>query len=1626
MSAKIPEWPARLLARYAPIRPLGEGGMGEVWAARDRLSARDVALKVLRADRRPDEARLKEEFALLASLDHPGVVHVLDVGVASGVLYMTSELVSGLRLDHYLERSPSPEAMTEVTWQLLEVLSWLHSEGVIHSDIKPANILLDLSDETLPKPILIDFGLARVEGGAAVPLGGTLSFMAPELLKGRWAQPNPRSDLYSLGKSLAPFCEFYPDHPLSALILRLAHREASLRPLDADEALRDPIFTTTGRTLTRRLGGRGLRALWGESPDALVTHLRASPGHHLVEHIAEDDGEALVLDIAAALEAHDIPTLRLSGDHVEGGGVALFERVAEAITGKDHSLATLEVVHPDDHKELLDTRAVSLIEALRASPGDPPVLLIPGVERLSEPGRYILARWIEAGVLPSLVLTQERGQKLSLGRGVEQSFLTTDIAAPDASALKTFLAEYGLVGAPPGRALALLQARSAIGAKGLRLLVRAWAQAGAIDYDDTLGWSWQSAVDLHDLDVPELGTLWRPLFDALPEQGRELIRHIHRLGAEVDLTQLVELPGAPYSRLIQGRLVEEGWLRSRARGLHLQPSAKHALNQGIVPLKASSRAEHRMYLALLEMHSESQESEEAKALHLEALERHLEAAEIWNTLAHQAEQKLDPGRAGRALRRAAEAYQSASAYEEAFERADEGARRLQVAGDTEGLDALMKIARDMQGATGLETLALKLALLEARVAINGSMPDKAIESVEIAEALMERLNQSHDLSLRFDLELARGTAHAQVGRREEALDFLGQAAEIASQLGDDHGEGRVTNNLGIAAFHARDFEAAAQAWKRSAEAKARSGDLRGRRISQSNRGLALRELGRFPEAIDAARSSLSDAKHIGDRRGEATGHLALVQLLLDVGDRYGARTHLESALAIPVASSMVNADRRILGVRLKLADKEVDEALSEALALVKEALDQGLQTIAREAWGLSYLAFIRSESATMESEVRAILGESPADKAFSMDPEGDPLVHAAWTHARAKSGEWRAVKETLDELVPSLSSPLKPGDFIASELYEGASELIGDAAHFKALKRLRRETLVARQKDALEILGSHRPSELSLARVFGMQKGEDGEISDLALQQTILHSEGEIAKQNKGLEWSFGESLSDPHKAAEKLARHLEAESLWLIALNASGALCDLNAKAYATRWDEVAKEVIVAAHPYFADAQEEGIAACGLPLRVHPDSPPVAALFLSWSSACPLDKEELTEELKLALSQLALSVDRRIKTRTLEGLTSKLMRLEKSHADLVHSQRQEITQLRDALHQSRSELSLRFDYRHIIHRSPGMQKVLRIIDKVSERDIPVLILGESGVGKEVAAKAIHSHSGRALGPFIAENCGAIPDELFESVFFGHVRGAFSGADRARDGLIKAAEGGTLFLDELGELPLHHQVKLLRVLQERRYRPVGSNEEFEANFRLIAATNRELQELVREGAFREDLYYRLAVVQLPIPPLRERKEDILPLAQMMLRAQSKSSGRTLKLSSGAIDALLAHRWPGNVRELDNEMLRASVLCEGDTISANHLSERLRGAPEAKGPSDLGDLWQVEQTLTEVVEQVEGEVIKKALERFKGQKAATARALGLSRPGLDGKLDRYGIDAGEFKTRARRARKGEKR
>ena len=386
----------------------------------------------------------------------------------------------------------------------------------------------------------------------------------------------------------------------------------------------------------------------------------------------------------------------------------------------------------------------------------------------------------------------------------------------------------------------------------------------------------------------------------------------------------------------------------------------------------------------------------------------------------------------------------------------------------------------------------------------------------------------------------------------------------------------------------------------------------------------------------------------------------------------------------------------------------------------------------------------------------------------------------------------------------------------------------------------------------------------------------------------------------------------------------------------------------------------------------EEGVALFGDIRARFPDLPVI--LLTAWThleSAVDLVKAG-------AADYLAKPWD----DRKLLATVNNLLELSEARRELAH--------VRAGERRRRHALERDHDLRGYVFADAASERVLSLACQLARSDLPVLITGPNGAGKEKIAEIVHFNSAVKDGPFVALNCGALPGELIEAELFGSEAGAYTGAQRAREGKFEAADGGTLFLDEIGTLPLAGQVKLLRVLESGRFQRLGGNRERQVKVRVLSATNADLPALIRAGQFREDLYYRLNAIELPLPPLAERRDDILPLARHFLPAGKH-------LSEDAERALLAHRWPGNVRELRNTIQRASLLARGDIVGADALG--LSAAP-ANGPAKDG------------LDEPDRAAIEAALQRSGGVLAQAAGELGLSRQALYRRLDRLGIKRDE--------------
>jgi DNA-binding NtrC family response regulator len=432
-------------------------------------------------------------------------------------------------------------------------------------------------------------------------------------------------------------------------------------------------------------------------------------------------------------------------------------------------------------------------------------------------------------------------------------------------------------------------------------------------------------------------------------------------------------------------------------------------------------------------------------------------------------------------------------------------------------------------------------------------------------------------------------------------------------------------------------------------------------------------------------------------------------------------------------------------------------------------------------------------------------------------------------------------------------------------------------------------------------------------------------------------------------------------------------------------------------------------------DTAEDGVAALKI-LSEHPFS-----LVLTDLKLPHLDGMHLIEELQkrnMPASVIVMTgygkIDEAVQAMHMGASDFLTKPLDFKHLSLVIKRALAERKMRDELAHLREQLSDRYSFQSIISKSPRMHEVFELIGNVAQTTATVMICGETGTGKEMVARAIHQSSALRGGPLIAVNCVALPEQLLESELFGHEKGAFTGAVSQRHGRFEMAHGGTIFLDEVGDVPPGMQAKLLRVLQERRFERVGGTESIDVDVRVVCATNRSLLRLVKKGQFREDLYYRLNVVKIDLPPLRERPEDVPLLATHFAEKYAQPGAPVKRIAPAAMNLLLKYHWPGNIRELENAIERACVTSQDSVIAPENLPPEIMNPSAPKSRLNIDLDRPLPEVLADINAEVEKQYIRKALNKSHGNIGRCAKICGLSRRSISAKIAAYKIDKGSFK------------
>ncbi|HXU05169.1 MAG TPA: sigma 54-interacting transcriptional regulator [Polyangia bacterium] len=862
-------------------------------------------------------------------------------------------------------------------------------------------------------------------------------------------------------------------------------------------------------------------------------------------------------------------------------------------------------------------------------------------------------------------------------------------------------------------------------------------------------------------------------------------------------------------------------------------------------------------------------------------------------------------------------------------------------------------------------------------------------------------------------------AYAYLGQAERARDALA-ALERSGAIAD----GRRAY-LGALLAQLAGREADALAGYRSAyDLAARDGDVHTVASVALNLGALLAEQGLYGEALSASERAVRELGRLGAAAELATALVNAANIFVQLGDLPAARRALERARSLATERKLTLALAAATFVEGDLALRTGQPAAATSVyrAAAAAFVDEGQEHRAASAL---FAAAEAAAQAGQAGEGRRWLAEADALRAPADDDAERARALAALGLADGGGEPVPAATDRLDRLARrARASQRRPQALRLAALAARLAERAGAANKLTDVRRFARTILeeirmatpghhragLERDPDALWALdsGTARSGDAAvsaralaaegrLRRLLRINKRLNSEQRLPRLLEMIVDTVIELTDAERG----FLLLEDEPGQLEVKVARNIDQRTLETAEFELSRSIA---------RQAAAGGEPIVTIDAAGDDRFREAVSVSDLHLRS------VLAVPLSIKGRVSgtiyvdhrlrkgaFDQEDVrlvldfAEQAAIALENARLLSELRRRERQVEALNRRL------EVELV-ARREELSGIKQELRDNREALAVRYDYRNIIGRTPRMLDLFRLLDRITDTTLPVVIQGESGTGKELVARAIHSNGLRRDQPFVGENCAAIPETLLESTLFGFVRGAFTGAERDTRGLFEVADGGTLFLDEVAEMSPAMQGKLLRVLQLGELRRVGSERTRKVDVRIVAATNRDLARLVDEGKFRRDLFFRLNVAQIALPPLRDRRDDIPLMVEHFLAKLAAAAGRPAPkpLEPAALARLVAYRWPGNVRELENEITRADAL-SGERIGVSDLSPGVAAAgdPGAVVPDDPDSLL-----LKPRVERLERSLLREALGRASNNQTKAAEILGLSRFGLQKKLKRY--------------------
>jgi serine/threonine-protein kinase PknK len=1635
--------------RYVAGKRLGRGASGETYTAQERTTGAACVVKLFDPATR---AAATAEFRQLTELAHPSVVRVRDIGrAADGRLFLVTDLVAGAAIDSLatvLDETQRRRAFERAARDLADALAHLHGRGLIHGDVCPANVRFDDAG----RAVLLDFGLAgrpRAGDGAA---RGTLGYAAPEALTGVCTAAG---DLFALGATLfetwtgaTPFGRGLPAvqrmltgraPPLSSvrgglgeawdrLVAQLLEPDPRGRPSSARTLLRD-IFRATAGSDTPTEVDLGVPYPEGDPLEGILVGRAAEREalRSVMERLAEGSARRAVVTIVGPPGSGRRTLIEIAARDVAVAAAAGLLPDIEIWRGDLESLerfcqARAPLAGDADEARVLQQRFATLGEALESHARARPlcVLLTEGLT-----ADAFASFW--AGAPPSgrvLLVVPARAPQ---GRPFGEDIVLPPLTAADIGDLVT--RALGDEAPPPAALADLVEAargHAALAAALARRLVselRAGGGAGLSAPEAVRSSFATPGADLESVLSQSLA--------ALAADARLAAVAVALAGGRgLALMALSETAG---ERAVASARAA-GWIRNAPTPADLEPPTEAHRRVALDALADPT------LLGLARRAADAlRKDDPRRADVMAAIGLTTEAAHHLRGLAAQLVGS-DPGRAALWLERAAALdpgtltvsdqlslatglgvlgrYPAASAALDtaatrALTPADHALcaeRRAWLLARTGDLPAAAAALTAALTSVGTDPAAVPLRARLARLQVAGGRFRDALVTLEPLHALIAQPPLAIEAAV---------LAHAYQGELTAAHDQLRTPAGERGVKG-----ARRAYLEALLAQLAGDGAAATDHYRRAYELSANLGEVHTLAAVALNLGALLAEQGLYGEALAATERAVRELGRLGATAELGTALVNAANLLLQLGDLGGARRALDRARVEARRQGAVLAEAMVSFVDGDLARREGQSAESAPFfrAAAARFLEVGQRRRAGSALLTAAEAFVECGQAAEATRALAEalpLVEAPDDdrevtqaKArltlSGADVAESPAALAARAEVQARQARARGLRPAAWRLAAA-----------SARLHDraGATERARQIQAFarNTFQEIRMATPEHHRAGLdtdpdthwLTALGTPAPGDTALAaraaeiegrlrRLLRINKRLNSEPRLPRLLETIVDTVIELTDAERG----FLLLEDDAGALVVKVARNIDQKTLETTEFELSRSIA-----RQAAAGGEPIVTIDAAGDTRFREALSVSDlhlrSVLAVPLAIKGRA--VGTIYVDHrlrKGAFDQDDVKLVtdfaEQAAIAIENARLLTELRRRERQVEALNRRL------EMELA-ARGEELSGMKVELRENREALAVRYDYHNIVGRTPRMLDLFRLLDRLTDTALPVVIQGESGTGKELVARAIHFNGPRRDRPFVSENCAAIPETLLESTLFGYVRGAFTGAERDTRGLYEIAHGGTLFLDEIGEMSPAMQGKLLRVLQQGEFRRVGSEHTRKVDVRIVAATNRDLARMVEEGKFRQDLYFRLNVARIALPALRERREDIPLIVEHFLQRHAKESGGTPKaLEPSALARMVAYRWPGNVRELENEIMRAHAL-SGERITAADLSPAVAAAGDAGtlAPEDPDNLL-----LKPRVERLERSLIREALGRCGNNQTKAADLLGLSRFGLQKKLKRY--------------------